>query len=52
LRHALKKMVEDPSMAAVRSRLLISGFSPISVDEYQRCSDMKLRAAALGVTRL
>ncbi|WP_237832693.1 phosphate/phosphite/phosphonate ABC transporter substrate-binding protein [Obesumbacterium proteus] len=52
LRRALKKMVEDPSMAAVRSRLLISGFSPISVDEYQRCSDMKLRAAALGVTRL
>lgn len=52
LRHALKKMVADPSMSAVRSRLFIGGFSTIAASEYQRCTEMKLRAAALDVTRL
>lgn len=52
LRRALRHSMIDPTLKAVRERLLIGDFHPVARTYWQRCTELKLRAQRYGVTRL
>ena len=52
LRRALHTVARHPDHAALRAPLLICGFEPTTLADYQRCTEMQEQAFALGLRTL